>query len=77
MVNATRAGGVAAGSLPNDFFHIPLPHNFWGTAANSFDITNLLGFRLFRMRQAFNTGFGDRYSFGQPRYIQCGLRLFF
>jgi hypothetical protein len=79
MVNAVRVGGTAAGTLPNDFFHIPLPHNFYGTSANSFDITTLQGFRLYRMRQAFNTAFGDLYGspWSQPRYIQFGLKLYF
>ena len=79
MVNSVRAGGVATGSLPNDFFHIALPHNFYATPANSFDITTLQGFRLFRMRQAYNTAFGDLYGspWSQPRYIQFGLKFYF
>ena len=77
MVNATRAGGSASGALPVDFFHIALPHNFWGTPPAAFDIRTLDGFRLFRMRQAYNTGFGDLYSYGQPRYVQFGLKLYF
>jgi hypothetical protein len=79
MVNGVRAGGTASGSLPNDFFHIALPHNFYGTPANTFDITTLQGFRLYRMRQAFNTGFGDLYGspWSQPRYIQFGLKFYF
>jgi hypothetical protein len=77
MVNGVRTPAGANGAVPNDFFHIALPHNFYGTQATAFDIRTLDGFRLFRMRQAYNTGFGDLYSFGQPRYIQFGLKLYF
>ncbi|MBZ5617831.1 MAG: TonB-dependent receptor [Acidobacteriia bacterium] len=77
MVNAVRSNGTASGVLPVDFFHVRLPANFYGTPASAFDITTMNGFKLFRMRQAYNTAFGDLYSFGQPRYVQFGLKLYF
>src|ERR1700736_5216955 len=30
--------------LPNDFFSVPLPQNFWGMNPSSFDITTLNGY---------------------------------
>jgi hypothetical protein len=62
--------------LPTNFFAIPLPQNFYGKALGDFNITTLEGFKLFRLRQAYNNGFGDLYQRGS-RYIQFGLKLFF
>jgi hypothetical protein len=68
----------AAGVLPNDFFSMPLPADFWGHAATSYDITTLNGYKLFRLHQAYNPAFGDLYtSAGQPRFIQFGIKIFF
>ena len=76
MVNATRVGGVN-GPLPTDFFHTPLPQGFAAKNANSFDITTLSGFKLYRLRQAYGNGFGQLRELGQPRYIQFGLKIYF
>jgi hypothetical protein len=67
----------AAGVLPNNFFTTPIPANFYGTAANSFDIRTTQGYKLYQLRTAYNTSFGDIYQAGQPRYIQFGLKLYF
>ena len=78
QINATINGvKTTAGGLPTDFFHLKLPANFWGTNVNSYDVRTVDGFRLFRMKQAYSTGFGDLFSFGQPRYIQFGLKFIF
>ena len=73
MLNGAKTNGV----LPVNFYTIQLPKNFWGSAASTFDITTLQGFKLFRLRNALNTGFGDLYNYGLPRYIQFGLKLYF
>ena len=77
MVNAQKN---AAGVLPLNFFTTRLPDNFYGKSAGSFDITTLTGYKLFRLRQAYNNGFGDLYWANppmQPRYIQLGLKIYF
>lgn len=74
MVNAQKN---SLGVLPTNFFSIPLPQNFFGQQAPSYDITTLNGFKLFRLRQAYNSGFGDLYQRGGSRYLQVGLKLFF
>lgn len=77
MINGFRAGGVAAGALPVNFFSVPVPANFYGTAPAGFNITNPDGFKLFRLRQAYNTSGGDLYQSGSSRYIQFGIKLYF
>jgi hypothetical protein len=67
----------AAGVLPVNFFTTPLPQNFWGLQPANFDITTLNGYKLFRLRQAYTTSFGDLYSNGSPRFIQFGLKFYF
>jgi hypothetical protein len=75
MVNAYRN---SKGVLPNDFFSIALPANFATQQATSYDITQPQDYKLFRSRQAFNTGFGGLYSPSEnSRYIQLGLKIFF
>ena len=73
MLNGAKTNGV----LPVNFYTIQLPKNFWGSAASTFDITTLQGIKLFRLRNALNTGFGDLYNYGLPRYIQFGVKLYF
>ena len=74
MVNAQKN---AAGVLPVNFFSVPLPQNFWGLQPQSFDITTLPGYKLFRLRQTYNTAFGDLYQNGSSRYIQFGVKFYF
>ena len=76
MVNAQRIGSTS-GALPAGFFSTPLPANFWGTAANSYDITTLQGYKNYQLRNAYNTGFGNLYQSGSSRYIQFGVKLYF
>jgi hypothetical protein len=77
-VNATRTGGT--GPLPNDFFHVALPQGFASRLADSFDIRTLEGFKLYRIRQTYDTNFGTLTgtdSSQNPRYVQFGIRIFF
>jgi len=74
MVNAQK---TAAGALPSNFFAVPLPADFSGKAANSYDITTIQGYKYFRLRQAYATNFGTLYQSTQPRYIQFGVKVFF
>jgi hypothetical protein len=83
MVNATRQTGTLGaqtGGLPLDFFHIPLPQGFATTNPLAFDITNLQGYKLYRIRQNYDQNFGTltgQFSGQNPRYVQFGLRIFF
>jgi hypothetical protein len=67
----------STGALPLDFFHVQLPQGFATTNANTFDIRTLQGFKLFRLRNAYNTGFGQLRELGLPRYIQFGIKIYF
>ncbi|HEV2861910.1 MAG TPA: TonB-dependent receptor [Pyrinomonadaceae bacterium] len=77
-VNSTRASGN--GPLPLNFFHVPLPEGFATRDPLSFDIRTLEGFKLYRLRQTYDTNFGSltgNFSGQNARYIQFGLRIFF
>ena len=75
MVNAQKN---LSGALPANFFTVPLPQNFYGKAANSYDITTLNGYKLYQLRTTYSTSFGNLYSgLGQPRYIQFGIKFYF
>lgn len=74
LVNAQR---LPSNALPLDFFHIGLPQGFATRTANSFDITTLQGFKLYRLRQTYDTNFGTLREVQQPRYIQFGLKIYF
>lgn len=74
MVNAQRQ---PSGALPPNFFTVPLPSGFALTNPNSFNITTLDGYKLYRVRQDFNTNFGQLYYTDNERYLQFALRVFF
>jgi hypothetical protein len=74
MVNGQK---LPSGALPANFFAVQLPANFYGKAAATYDITSLQGYKYFRLRQAYATNFGTLYSYGQPRYLQFGVKLYF
>ena len=82
-VNATRQPGplgAQTGNLPLDFFHIPLPQGFATRDPLSFDIRNLEGFKLYRIRQTYDSNFGSlagSSSILLPRYLQFGIRVYF
>jgi hypothetical protein len=77
QVNANLTAAKKNGALPTNFFTVPIPKNFFGTAASSFDIRTIDGLKLFRLRQSYQTTFGDVFQSGQPRYIQLGAKLYF
>lgn len=82
-VNAVRLpprSGSTSGALPLDFFHVPLPQGFATKDALSFDLTNLSGYKLYRLRQTYDTNFGTLtggHPSTNPRYVQFGIRIFF
>ena len=67
---------TAGGALPLNFFSIPIPAGFTVKDANTFDVTNLNGFKLYRLRQSWGNG-GGLYAPGVQRYIQFGVKIFF
>jgi hypothetical protein len=82
QVNAVRlpprAGITTGGALPNDFFHVQLPQGFATTNPLAFDIRNLNGFKLYRLRQTYDTNFGTLFAPAtNARYVQFGIKLFF
>lgn len=69
---------LPTGALPLDYFAgVQLPQGFATTNANAFDISNLRGFKLYRLRRAYQTNFGTLRELGLPRYIQFGLKFYF
>jgi len=79
-LNAQRNTGTATGALPPNFFTMPLPANFLGKAATSYDITDptLTNYKLWRLRNAYNNSFGTLFNpSGSARYIQFGLKVYF
>jgi hypothetical protein len=74
MVNAQKTSG---GALPANFFTIPLPANFYGNAATTYNITTLQGYKYYQLRNAYSTSFGDLYNNNTPRYIQFGIKVYF
>jgi outer membrane receptor protein involved in Fe transport len=74
MVNANR---LPSNALPLNFYNIRLPEGFAGRVPNSFDITTLEGFKLYRLRQTYDPNFGTLFAVNNPRYIQFGIRIFF
>jgi hypothetical protein len=74
MVNSQKN---AQGALPANFYSMPLPQNFYGKAANTYDITTLQGYKLYQLRTAYSTSFGDLYQNGSSRYMQFGVKLYF
>jgi outer membrane receptor protein involved in Fe transport len=74
------ANRVSSGALPVDFFHVRLPQGFATTKQNSYDITSIDGYKLYRLRGAYNQGFGQLFAVqgtGGARYIQIGLKVYF
>jgi hypothetical protein len=67
---------LPSGALPVDFFRIPLPQDFFSKQPVNFDITTPDGYKLYRLRQAWQNG-GVLYAPQNPRYIQFGIKIFF
>ena len=69
---------LPSGALPLDYFaNVPLTEGFSTTNANAFDISNLPGYKLYRLRRAYATSWGTLRELGLPRYIQFGLKIYF
>ena len=65
-------------NLPADFFSIPVPQGFTQMNPNSFDITTMTGYKLYRLCQTWDTRFGALNQSGEkPRLIQFSLKFFF
>jgi hypothetical protein len=77
IVNMVNAQKTTGGALPANFFTIQLPANFYGLAANSYDITTLNGYKYYQLRNAYSTSFGTLYNSNTPRYVQFGVKLYF
>ena len=74
------AYAFGAGGLPLDFFHVQLPQGFATRDPLSFDITRLDQYKLYRIRQTYDTNFGTLTGNNPnttPRYVQFGIRIFF
>ena len=67
---------LPSGALPVNFFSNPVPQGFVSKDPNSFDVTSVDGYKLYRLRQTWKNG-GGLYSVQVQRYIQFGLKLFF
>ena len=76
---AIRNNVVPGGSnLPAGFFSIPVPQGFTQMNPNSFDITTLTGYKLYRLCQTWDTRFGALNQSGEkPRLSQFSLKFFF
>jgi hypothetical protein len=75
LVTANR---LPSGGLPLNFFSSQnLPEGFATTTATQFDIRTLEGFKLYRLRRAYDNNFGTLRALDAPRYIQFGIRIFF
>jgi len=77
IVNMVNAQKTTGGALPSDFYTVPLPSNFYGTPATSYDIRTLQGYKYYQLRNAYSTNFGTLYNSNTPRYIQLGIKLYF
>ena len=77
IVNMVNGQKTAAGALPANFFTIPLGQNFYGRDPNSFDITTLEGYKLYKLRTVYNPAFGTLNNNNTPRAIQFALKLYF
>jgi outer membrane receptor protein involved in Fe transport len=85
--NTNPAGQAAAMVLPKNFYVVQLPQGFHSMSANSFDITNVDGLKLFRMRNVYTP---DRFGFlgvtrgagsliapYTPRFLQVAIKIYF
>lgn len=67
------------GTLPNNFYSVPLPANFALSDVNSYDIRTASGFKNYEIRQNLNTGGQLTYNniLNPQRYLQFGIRIYF
>ncbi len=75
MVISSR---LPSGALPADYFHVQLPQGFATSDVNSYNITSPDGYKLYRLRQSYNQGFGQLFAVNPgSRYIQFGVKFMF
>ncbi|MDR3699126.1 MAG: carboxypeptidase-like regulatory domain-containing protein [Candidatus Sulfopaludibacter sp.] len=74
MINGQKS---STGALPANFYTTPLPANFYGMLANSYNITTLQGYKNYQLRNAYGANFGTLYNSNTPRYVQFGVKLYF
>ena len=72
MVNAVR---LPSNALPLDFFHVRIPQAFATANLNSFNITTLDGYKLYRLRQEYDTNFSTQREIAQPPNKQYGIKI--
>jgi hypothetical protein len=77
ILNMVNGQKDASGALPASFYRVPLPSNFYGTAANSYDIRTLNGYKYYQLRNSYSTAFGNLYQAGSSRYLQFGVKIYF
>lgn len=77
IVNMVNGQRTATGAIPLDFFHIRIPEGFATKTPNSFDLTTLEGYKLYRLRQTYDANFGTLFAVNNPRYIQFGIKFVF
>jgi hypothetical protein len=77
IVNMVNGQRTSTGAIPLDFFHIRIPEGFATKTPNSFDLTNLEGYKLYRLRQTYDANFGTLFAVNNPRYIQFGIKFVF
>ncbi|MBV8833244.1 MAG: hypothetical protein JO108_28950 [Acidobacteriaceae bacterium] len=76
--NLVHTPGSTNALLPPDFFSVPVPNGFTQIPLNSFDITTLDGYKLFRLSQAWSNNFGTLSTNAtQPRKIQWSIKFIF
>jgi hypothetical protein len=70
-----------SGTLPANFYTLPLPAHFITTTANAFNILDPTGsgFKYYEVRNNTNTGGQLNYNtrLNQQRYLQFGIKIFF
>ena len=78
IVNLTAVPRAAnSGVLPRDFFSIPVPGNFAGLSANSFDLRTPDGLKLYQLRSVYNSVWGTLSDPANARYLQVSVRFTF
>jgi hypothetical protein len=74
MFNAAKVGLA----LPANFYSIQLPQGFATRNPNTYDITTLNGYKLYMLRQSYNTTFGSlTQGLQTERYVQLGVKIIF
>lgn len=78
LVTTNRVPG-STNRLPDAFFSVPVAEGFHSRTINSFDITALEGFKLYRLRQNYNNNFITLQNSNAdgPRYLEFAIKFYF